>query len=553
MRHDRIGHEGRTMKNGIIAMATLCISLAGGAVAAPDPAPDSDPAVLGWMQGFPPAADKVIRPMDADVFDFPKRRWTMCHFRQLMPNVAVDRGPSATRMLPEALDPGIDAIGFVPTGSDRTMTWAEAFDANYTDGVIVLHHGRIVHEHYGGCLGPDSLHGAMSVTKSLTGLLAEILIAEGALDPAALIGDLVPELHDSAFGDATLRQVMDMTTTLDFSEDYADPEAEIWAYSRAGSSLRTGDEDGPEGYFAFLRTVTGNGPHGEGFGYRTVNSDALGWVIARAMRQSVAELLADRIWRRIGARREAFFTVDALGTPFAGGGFNATLRDMARLGQLMLDEGRLDDQQIIPGPAIAAIRGGGDQALFAKAGFDLPGWSYRSMWWITHDDHGAFAARGVHGQTIWVDPAADMVIARFASHPVAANAANDATSLPAFRAVADYLIAHDDAPLLGREWIIEDIAGGGVIDNTQPALHFLADGRLAGSTGCNRIIGEYHSENSRLTLLPAGTTMMACPEALMMQERRLLDLLVQIERFAVDETGALILTTKTGATLVARR
>lgn len=534
-------------------MAALCIGLTGPAMAEPAQAPETDPVALGWMQGFPPAVDKAIRPTDADFFDFPKRRWTMCHFRQLMPNVAVARGPDAARALPEALMPDLGTVRFTPTGSDAAMTWDEAFDASYSDGVIVLHHGRIVYERYGGCLGPEGLHGAMSVTKSLTGLLGQILIAEGALDPAALIGTLIPELQNSAFGDATLQQVMDMTTALDFSEDYADPEAEIWAYSRAGNPLRPAGETGPEGYWAFLETVTKAGMHGEGFGYKTVNSDVLGWVIARATGQSVADLLADRIWTRIGAQREAFYTVDALGTPYAGGGFNANLRDMARLGQLLLDDGQIDGRQIIPRAAVGMIQRGGEPALFAKAGFDLPGWSYGSMWWNTHDDHRSYAARGVHGQTLWIDPQADMVIARFASHPVAANAANDPTSLPAFRALADHLIAHDDAPLLGRAWIIEDIAGGGTIDNTQPSLHFLADGRLAGSTGCNRIIGTYQTEGTQLTLSPAGTTMMACPEALMIQESKLLDLLGQITGFALDETGALILTTGTGTTLTARR
>lgn len=92
--------------------------------------------------------------------------------------------------------------------------------------------------------------------------------------------------------------------------------------------------------------------------------------------------------------------------------------------------------------SILRLRQGGAPDKFAQAGFDLPGWSYQSLWWITHDDHGSFAARGVHGQTIWIDPKADMVIARFASHPVAGNAANDPISLPAYRAVANYLIAH---------------------------------------------------------------------------------------------------------------
>lgn len=307
----------------------------------------SDPETLGWMQGFPPA-DKVIRFTDPDYFVFPKLRWTVCHFRELMPSIGVDNGAHGARQLPTALDPLIDHVTFTPLGSDETMTWDAAFDANYTDGIIVLHNGRVVYERYDGCLNATTLHGAMSVTKSLTGLLGEILVAEGLLDDIAVVGDLISELRDSAFGDATVRQVMDMTTALDYSEDYADPKAEVWIYAEAGSPLPKPDGyDGPRSYFEFLQTVEKNGNHGEAFGYKTINSDTLGWLIARATGESVATLLSKRIWSRIGTEREAFYTVDPIGTPFAGGGFNATLRDMARLGQLMLDGGRSGGEQIV--------------------------------------------------------------------------------------------------------------------------------------------------------------------------------------------------------------
>lgn len=407
----------------------------------------SNPEALGWMQGSPPPADKLIRFTDPGYFSFPKLRWTVCHFRELMPTAGVDNGPQGARALATALDPSLDAVTFKPLGSRATMTWNQAFDANYTDGIIVLHHGRVVYERYDGCLDARTLHGAMSVTKSLTGLLGEMLVAEGKLDENARVGELIPELRASAFGDATVRQVMDMTTALRYSEDYADPGAEVWTYAKAGSPLpKPVDYEGPRSYFEYLQTVNKQGIHGEAFGYKTVNSDALGWLLARATGQSVGELLSKRIWSRIGADREAFYTVDSIGTPFAGGGFNATLRDLARLGQMMLDQGRVGDEQIVPRSAIARIRKGGDPATFAKAGYGLlPGWSYGGMWWISNDDHGAYAARGVHGQTIWIDPAADMVIVRFASNPVAANAASDPTSLPAYRAVADHLLANDRA------------------------------------------------------------------------------------------------------------
>lgn len=403
----------------------------------------SDPVALGWMQGQPPAPDKTIRPGDLDFFAFPKLRWTVCHFSQMMPVVGVDRGPDAATPLLEALDPAIKNVTFTSQGGKK-MTWDEAFEVNYSDGVIVLHHGRVVYERYGGCLRPNGLHGAMSVTKSLTGLMAEALIAEGRLDENAPVASVIPELDGSAFGDATVRQVLEMTASLKYSEDYANPKAEVWAYSAAGSALpKRPDYTGPRGYYDALKVMKKDGAHGEAFGYKTPNADVAGWLVARASGQSLTEHLSQTIWSRLGQRREAFFTVDALGTPFAGGGFNATLRDMARFGQMILNGGRVGNKQVVSEAAIARLRQGGDPTKFIKAGYDLPGWSYQSLWWITHDDHGSFAARGVHGQTIWIDPKADMVIARFASHPVAANAASDPTSLPAYRAVADYLIARD--------------------------------------------------------------------------------------------------------------
>ena len=551
------------MKKTLTSALAVTLMLGGNAMAQqPQPQPQqplsataSDPVTMAWMQGFPPAADKSIRFTDPDYFAFPKLRWTVCHFRELMPTVGVGKGEQAVRALPVALDPSLDTVSFKPIGSDKTMTWGEAFDANYTDGIVVLHHGRVVYERYAGCLTPHTLHGAMSVTKSLTGLLGEILVAEGQLNETALVGSLIPELKDSAFGDATVRQVMNMTTALDYSEDYADPQAEVWTYAEAGSPLpKPAGYTGPRSYFEYLATVKKSGTHGEAFGYKTVNADALGWLIARTTGQSVAQQLSERIWGRIGAEREAFYTVDSLGTPFAGGGFNATLRDLARLGQVMLDNGVSGGEQILPPAAISRIRQGGQTDTFAKAGYPLlPGWSYGGMWWVSHDSHGAYAARGVHGQTIWIDPMADMVIVRFASHPVAANAATDPTSLPAYRAVAEHLMRTDPMPLLGQEWIIEDIAGGGVIDNTQASLQFLADGRLAGSGTCNRIMGSYKMSGKKLSLGNLGSTMMMCPEALMNQERKLLNLLPTVTGFHVDKTGALVLTTANKKTIVARR
>lgn len=404
----------------------------------------SDPQVVGWMEGFPPPADKLIMQPESDFFSFPKLRWSVCHLRELLPTEVVSRSLGAPAPLEYALDEdAIDALTFTPLGSDRQMTWRQSLAANYTDGVLILHGGKVVYERYFGCLDEAGKHGAMSMTKSLTGLLGEILVAEGVLDDGALVAKIIPELAESGFGDATVRQVMDMTTALSFSEDYADPNADIWAYSVAASPLpKPEGYEGPNGYFEYLQTVQADGVHGEAFGYRTVNSDVLGWIVSRVSGKEVTDLLSERIWSRMGAEQDAYMTVDAKGTPFAGGGLSAGLRDLGRIGLLMLNEGVINGRRLFPETVVADIRAGGDRAAFAKAGYTtLAGGSYRGMWWVFHNDHGAFAARGVHGQTIYVDPEADMVLVRLASFPVAENARIDPTSLPAYQAVAEYLRA----------------------------------------------------------------------------------------------------------------
>lgn len=390
----------------------------------------SDPNVLGWMKGSPPQPDKIIRFDNGSYFEFPQLRWSVCNFQQLMPTKAVSRGLSMTDPFEQEELPAIDEVTFTPWGATEPMTWQESLATNFTDGIVVLHHGKTVYEKFSGCLSPTNRHAAMSLTKSFVGLLGEMLVAEGQLEEERLVKDYIPELTESAFGDATVRQVLDMTTGLAYSEDYADPNAEVWQHAAAGNPLpKPENYAGPRTYFEFLQTVQKEGEHGRSFGYKTINTDVLGWLISRVTGQSLTDVLSEKIWSKIGADIDAFFTVDSIGTPFAGGGLNAGLRDMARFGQMMLDDGKVGNRQIIPEAVIRNIRAGGDRQAFADAGYALlEGWSYRSMWWITHNEHGAFMARGVHGQSLYIDPEADMVIARFASHPVAGNAANDLTA-----------------------------------------------------------------------------------------------------------------------------
>lgn len=218
-------------------------------------AEESDPISLGWMQGFPPPEKLVMQPQ-SNYFSFPRLRWTVCHIRELMPTKQVSRGIGSPIPFEYSIDNGIDSVEFKSLDSDNLMTWKESLSSNYTDGILILHNGNIIYEKYFGCLNESGKHAAMSMTKSLTGLMAEILVAENKLDDSAKVSSIVPELQNSAFGSATVRQVMDMTTALKYSENYADPNADIWVYSAAANPLpKPQDYKGPNGYFEYLQTV----------------------------------------------------------------------------------------------------------------------------------------------------------------------------------------------------------------------------------------------------------------------------------------------------------
>ena len=409
------------------------------------PAPtaaSTDPVALGVMQGVPPTSEKTVRVSDTTSWRFPNTRWSFSHQRELGPSAAIRRGAAAATPLPYGLRDDLDAVPFV-TQDGRPMTWGESVDENFTDGLVVLHRGVVVYETYRGALTPERPHLAMSVTKSFAGLLAAVLAHEGALDPAALVTTYVPELADTAFGDATVRHVMDMTTGVRYREDYVDPDAEVRFYGvAAGWSLPPKGYDGPTTVFDFLKTLKKQGEHGEAFAYKTCNTEVLGWIIQRVAGKPFAEMLSERIWQKLGVEEDGYVMVDGTGFALCGAGLNVTTRDLARFGEMMRLGGAVGGQQIVPKAVVDDIAGGARTEDFAKAGYvTLPGWSYRNQWWVSHNRFGAYTARGIHGQVCYAAPGAEMVISRFASHPTAANGNGplDRVSLPAYEALGAHL------------------------------------------------------------------------------------------------------------------
>lgn len=399
----------------------------------------SDPREFGWMHGAPPPAGKRIT-FDGDAFlDFPKIRWSLSHRRELGATVNVWRGRDAPSYLDRHDRKGeIDALTFTDANG-HIRRFDEALFDTYADGIVVLHRGRIVYERYFGALEPHLPHACHSITKSYAGTLAATFVHEGVLDDSKTIPHYLPELRGTAWDDATLRQVMDMQTGLAYTEVYDDEKSGVWAEMRACRfRSRPVGYEGPQTLCDYLLTVRKEGVHGEVFAYKSVNTEVMSWVMTRVTGRSFAQLLHERLWAPLGCEEDGYVIVDAAGMPMTGGGLSASLRDMARFGELMLREGEWNGKQLIPASVVHDVRRGANSVKFPKAD---PDYSYRSQWWVTFDEFGGFAAGGIHGQRLYVAPKAEMVVARFASHPVASAYAHSPITVPQILALGRMLRA----------------------------------------------------------------------------------------------------------------
>jgi CubicO group peptidase (beta-lactamase class C family) len=281
---------------------------------------ESDPVRMTWMVGAPPPRDKVIRFADSSFAQFPCTRWSYSHMRQFLPTSIVPRANRPVRELPGDERTDLDAVSFVPLGGRDPMTWGESLLANYTDGILVLHRGRIVYERYFGVLDAHTPHIAYSVTKSFVATVAATLVHEGVIDEHGAVDHYLPELRSSGFRGATIRHLLDMTTGLNYDEDYTDPNSSIWGFSRAGNFRpRPADYQGPKSSYEFIASIEQAMPHGERFAYKTINTDTLAWVMRRVTGVSLCDLLRVRLWSKLGVENDAYFTVDETGVEFAGG------------------------------------------------------------------------------------------------------------------------------------------------------------------------------------------------------------------------------------------
>ncbi len=369
----------------------------------------------GLMKGFPPPAELQVtlgnwrKP--------PFNKWSFKHVCEIIPSAEISNDQQNVRELPNAPFDFRELIIKEVGNSYDLELFLRATD---TDGFIVMRGSKILYEFYDNGMTRDAPHILMSVSKSVLGLIVGILAQRGTLDLNALVTRWIPEVQNTAYAEATLRDLMDMRVGILFDEDYLANAGPIIEYRKAQNWDPLAPGESPSDlrtFFAYL--VEKDGSHGGRFHYVSPNTDLMGWVIERATGERYADLVSELLWRPMGAARSASITVDRLGAPRCAGGFCATTRDLARLGLLLAEGGTYAGKQIIPLSWIEDILTKGDAKAWDNGDFVkyFPQMSidYRSKWYVLHGATPMMFAVGVFGQNLFIDRENQIVIAKFSS------------------------------------------------------------------------------------------------------------------------------------------
>ncbi|MEO9129981.1 MAG: serine hydrolase [Sphingomonas sp.] len=328
---------------------------------------------------------------------------------------------------PASLLPRADhALDFSYTYDGKSYT-ADAFlERTYTNAMLVMKDGKIVSEIYRNNSNERTRFMGWSMTKSLTSILVGCALAEGrikSLDDR--IDTYLPELKGGGYEGVTIRQIMQMRSGVDYEERYDFAHPGIAASNHISALVKNVAR-----FADAARTVKRSHKPGEVFQYKTLDTAVLGWLIERVSGgNTIAGYMTQRLWEPLGAEADGFFIMDGqpgVGREFNGAGFNATLRDYARIGLMMLNNGKANGHQIVsPEWVAASTRPSG-----SPAGAPAP---YGLQWWMLGSG-GAYSAIGLQGQYIFVDPASRTVVVKLSYFPPGNMVASDETN--AFLAAA---------------------------------------------------------------------------------------------------------------------
>lgn len=370
------------------------------------------------------------------------RRFTTAG-RELSPTRRVWRGPGPARPLP-ARPVGLDELDLVETAAGP-LRLEPLLAAAHTDALLVLHRGEVVHEQHRHGTRPHDPHFNASTAKSYLGLVAATLAHEGRLDRDRRAEHYVPELAGTAFGEARVQDLLHMGTRVSYAGRPFDKPREALRYQAVvAPSLRPHDYRGPDTIREHLLTARATGAPGEEFCYENGNVEALAAVLRAVTGATTSDLLSDVLWSCLGMEEDAYYVVDGDGVEAACGGFSATARDMARLGEMLRTGGAVDGRQVVPEEVATTIVSGVPQGYpqhvrLPAAPPDSPATlSYHDLWWVLNDPYGSFMASGIHGQRLLVSPGLDLVVVHLASQ-VVSPAVPQVPIVPVFLRLGEHL------------------------------------------------------------------------------------------------------------------
>ncbi|MBI2255779.1 MAG: serine hydrolase [Proteobacteria bacterium] len=347
----------------------------------------------------------------------PWNRWSFQHVREIVPTAEVWRGREGSSVFTRA-PRQCDAIRYRGENGEKSI--GQFLDETFTDGFIVLHKGSIVFERYMNGMTERTLHLSQSVGKSLIGILVGIYQARGWIDVASPITRYLPELAATAYAGATVSQILDMQSGVSFDETYTDPFSDI-AKIDVACQWRPRPNDGrdwPETCWDVVLNLKKRAfDHGAQFSYRSIETDVLAFALERISGRRLPDIVSRDLWQPLGAEESACYTVDASGYALADGGFNACLRDYARFGEMLTQDGLFNGRQIVPAEWVQASRQGDHGKFTGDYRIATPEGAYRHQFWLEDHRRPVLMCRGVFGQLIYSDPAASFTAVKLSSWP----------------------------------------------------------------------------------------------------------------------------------------
>lgn len=300
-----------------------------------------------------------------------------------------------------------------PLPQGEPLTLPEGYDfAGYlahqrVAAIVVVLDGKVVLEHYGLGFGPQGRWTSFSVAKSLTSTMVGAALQDGAIrsldDP---VTDYIADLRGSAYDDVSVRQLLTMTSGVRWNEDYADPQSDVARFNNAAP------DPGVDATVSYMRRLPRQYPAGERWVYKTGETNLIGVLVSEATGKPLAQYLSEKVWAPFGMEQDATWLLGSTDHEISGCCIQAATRDMARFGLFVLDDGVIDGRRVVPEDWFR-------EAGSKQADIGEPGRGYGFQWW-TFDD-GTFAAQGIFGQGILIDPERRLVIASNANWPVASD------------------------------------------------------------------------------------------------------------------------------------